>query len=196
LGIFLNKSAGKCHWKSPENHSWRTGFSHRFNGSRVVTVLGHGSTGLGRKTPWQVGNRLLAIIHGGSDLRMVRVWLTGPRTARVLPSLVKRVAGHGTWAPPKIVGFGSAGDDPAPPTSNRNSEGSDFSPAPSGLPTRIHRIRSSLPLPSLISLSTSLDLSLSRHSLCFSPPSVSPTLSVARVEEERTKKKRRTEKEK
>jgi hypothetical protein len=38
---------------------------------------------------------------------MVRVWLTGPRTARVLPSRVKRVAGHGTWAPPKIVGFGS-----------------------------------------------------------------------------------------
>jgi len=70
------------------------------------------------------------------------------------------VAGHGTWAPPKIVGFGSAGDDPTPPTSNRNPEGSDFSPAPSGLPTRIHRIRSSLPLPSLISLSTSLNLSL------------------------------------
>jgi hypothetical protein len=49
---------------------------------------------------------------------------------------------------------------------------SDFSPAPSGLPSRIHWIRTSLPLPSLISLSTSLDLSLeislSRHSLCGS----------------------------
>jgi hypothetical protein len=140
-------------------------FGLRVTGSWFAPVLGHGSTGLGRKTPWQVENRLLAVIHGGSDLQKVRVWLTGPRTARVLPSRVKRVAGHDTWAPPKIVGFGSAGDDPAPPTSNRKPEGSDYSPAPSGLPTRIHRIRSSLPLPSLISLSTSLDLSLSRHSL-------------------------------
>jgi hypothetical protein len=55
---------------------------------------------------------------------------------------------------------------------------------------------SSLNSPDLISLSASLGLSLSCHSLCFSPPSVSSTLSAAWVEEERTKKKRRTEKEK
>jgi hypothetical protein len=37
--------------------------------------MGHGSLGLGRKTPWPAGNRLLAAVHRRSDLRKGRVRL-------------------------------------------------------------------------------------------------------------------------
>jgi hypothetical protein len=86
LEIFLNKFTGKCHWQSPENcrkTPIKIGSSSGSSGLRVARVtvadsrvMGHGSLGLGRKTPWPAENRLLAAVHGQSDLRKGRVHLT------------------------------------------------------------------------------------------------------------------------
>jgi hypothetical protein len=107
------------------------------------------------------------------------------------------------WVPP-IVSFGSAGDDPAPPTENRTSERSDFLPASSGLP-----LTDPLSPDLLVSLSDSQHLSpihslslvsqsLASLSLTRSLVSVSLSLAVSvfgQQNREETKKEERRIKE-
>jgi hypothetical protein len=70
-----------------------------------------------------------------------------------------------SWVP-SIVGFGSAGDDPAPPTGYRTFERSDFP-----LPRRVSHSR-------ILSLPISRSLSLT---LSISPPFSLSRLSISRI---------------
>jgi hypothetical protein len=122
LGIFLNKSAGKRHWQSPENspenRSWRTGSS-----SRVQRVMGRGSegfwatglrgsTGLRRKSTGTAGNRHWnrrrrptgRVLH--DRVSLCSIWVTGRM------GYGSSLSGLWLLGSSEILGFGFVVDDP------------------------------------------------------------------------------------
>jgi len=97
------------------------------------------------------------------------------------------------WVPP-IVGFGSAGDDPAPPTENRTSERSDFPPLPRQVShSRILSLPISLSLSRLCSHLSSLNLTLSSLFLSSRLPLYSRVEEERRRDEEQRRKKEEKE---
>lgn len=75
MGIFLNKSAGKRHWKPPEIHR-KTSFKP--SGSRLLGSLGRGSELTG------CGSRLRVFAGNCSPCSLCRV--SSSRIHRILPS--------------------------------------------------------------------------------------------------------------